>query len=300
MLKNISGLPVLGAGVGLRRQHFDEIVERRPPVRWFEVIPENFIGQGGRISCALERIAEQYRLVAHGVGLSIGSADPLDFAHLGRVKRFCDQVESPWFSDHLCAAMVEHMNLNEMQPLPFNETTVRHVVSRAKVVQDILERPFLLENVAFYKASSASQLSEAEFISRVLEGADCGLLLDVSNVILNSKNHGFDSVEFLGSIPLRRVVQLHLAGYEEYGDFLLDTHAKPVSDETWALYREVIRRIGPSSVLVEWDAEIPALNRLLQEAEMAQSVMDEIERAQSQERGVPERPTEVGSSAPKA
>ncbi len=269
-------LAALGAGIGLRRQHFAEIIERKPPVRWFEVIPENFINRGGFCADSLRKIAEHYPLVAHGVSLSIGSTDPLDREHLARLKRFCDDCRSPWFGDHLCFTMVDHVNLNDLIPLPFTEETVHHVADRARIVQDVLERPFLLENVTYYMAPSRTQMTEAQFITDILEEADCGLLLDVSNVLLNSKNHGFDPVEFLDAIPLHRVGQVHLAGFEKQGDVLLDTHAKPVAEETWALYRQVLERIGPTSALVEWDAEIPSLDRLIQEADLAQTLMDEV------------------------
>lgn len=275
-VQELKALPRLGAGIGLRRQHFTEIIERRPQVKWFEVIPENFIGRGGFVAESLRRIGETHRLVGHGVGLSIGSTDPLDMEHLARLREFCDQCKSPWYSDHLCFTMVDHVNLNDLIPLPFTEEAVRNVASRVRIVQDVLERPFLLENVTYYMAPSRSQMSEAEFITSILEAADCGLLLDVSNVVLNSKNQGYDPVAFLDAIPMERVVQLHLAGFEENGEVLLDTHAKPVSDETWALYREVIRRTGPMSALVEWDAEIPSLARLIQEADMAQQLMDDV------------------------
>lgn len=270
------GLKPLGAGIGLRRPHFDDIIEQQPSVRWFEAIPENFLNRGGFCANALRKIGANYPIIGHGVSLSIGSTDPLNVKHLQTIKAFCQQIDSPWFSDHLCFTMVDHVNLNDLIPLPFTQETVDHVVERVKVVQDILERPFLLENVTYYMTPSRSSMSEAEFITGILEGADCGLLLDVSNVVLNSNNHGFDRLEFLESLPLDRVGQLHLGGYEQNGDVLLDTHARPVSDETWELYRWVIQRIGLTSVLVEWDAEIPSLERLLQEADMAQRYMDEI------------------------
>ncbi|RME39781.1 MAG: DUF692 domain-containing protein [Planctomycetota bacterium] len=275
------GLKPLGAGIGLRRVHASEILRRQPPVRWFEVIPENFIGRGGFCADVLRKVAEQYPVIGHGVSLSIGSTDPLDREHLARLKAFCRDVKSPWFSDHLCFTMVDHVNLNDLIPLPFTEETVRHVVERVRIVQETLEVPFLLENVTYYMAPSRSQMSEAEFITRILEGANCGLLLDVSNVVLNARNHGYDPVGFLDSIPLDRVGQLHLGGYEQEGDILLDTHSRPVSAETWSLYRAVLERIGPTSVLIEWDAEIPALDRLMEEADQAQRLMEEVTRAKT-------------------
>ncbi len=270
------GLKAYGAGIGLRRQHFQDILRDRPDVGWLEVIPENFINRGGYCADAIKRIGEVYPLIAHGVSLSIGSTDPLDREHLGLLKQFCDDVGSAWVSDHLCFTMVDHLNLNDLIPLPFREETVRHVAGRVKVVQEFLERPFLLENVTYYMTPSRSEMSEAQFVRAILEEADCGLLLDVSNVVLNSKNHGYDPQAFIRSLPMERIGHLHLAGYEQHGDVLLDTHAKPVSDETWDLYKFVIEQIGRTSVLVEWDAEIPTLARLCQEAEMAQRFMDEI------------------------
>jgi uncharacterized protein (UPF0276 family) len=269
-------LEPLGAGVGLRREHFEDILRDRPPVRWFEVIPENFLERGGYVADRLRRIAQHYRMVAHGVSLSIGSTDPLDGEFLLRLRRFCDEVRSPWYSDHLCFTMVDHVNLNELIPLPFTREAARHVAGRVRQVRDVVERPLLLENVTYYMAVSRSQMSEAQFITEVLEQSDCGLLLDVSNVILNGRNHGFDPYEFVESIPLDRVGQLHLAGFEEHGEILLDTHARPVDGATWALFRHVIARIGPSSPLVEWDVQLPSLARLLQEADLAQRCMDEV------------------------
>lgn len=269
-------LHAYGAGAGLRRRHFADIIERRPKIGWFEVIPENYLDRGGLVADALARIGARYPLIAHGVSLSIGSTDPLDLDHVGKLRDFCERISSPWFSDHLCFTMVDHVNLNDLIPLPFTREAVRNVVERVRVVRDVVERPFLLENVTYYMTVSKSEMSESQFINEILDQADCGLLLDVSNVLLNSKNHGFDPLAFIDSLPLDRVGQLHLAGFEQDGDILLDTHAKPVADETWALYREVLKRIGPTSALIEWDAEIPSLDRLLQEADMAQRLMDEV------------------------
>ena len=268
----------LGAGIGLRRQHFQDIIATRPSVRWFEVIPENFLGRGGYVADALRQIGEHYRLIPHGVSLSIGSTDPLDMLKLARIKAFCDQIDAPWYSDHLCFTMVDHVNLNDLIPLPFTSEAVRHVAERVRIVQDVLERPLLLENVTYYMQVSGSEMNEAEFVTRVLEEGNCGLLLDVSNVLLNARNHGGDAEAFLDAIPLERVGQLHLGGFEADGDILLDTHARPVADDTWALYRRVLERIGSTPALVEWDAEIPSLARLIQEADMAQKLMDEVTR----------------------
>lgn len=269
-------LPALGAGIGLRSEHYDEIRESRPDVGWFEVIPENFVGRGGYVAKALRDIASTYKCVGHGVGLSIGSTDPLDREHLAGLKEVLDLMDSPWYSDHLCFTMVDHVNLNDLIPLPFTDEAIHHVAERAKIVQDILERPLLLENVTYYAAPSRSQMSEAEFITRLLEAGNCGLLLDVTNVCLNAQNQHYDAIEFIDSIPLQRVAQLHLAGYEEHAHVKLDTHSQPVSEDTWALYRAVLERTGPTSALVEWDVEVPSLERLLDEQREAQRLMDEV------------------------
>lgn len=269
-------LPALGAGIGLRSEHYDEIRATKPDVGWFEVIPENFVGRGGYVAKALREIAAEYKCVAHGVGLSIGSTDPLDMEYLAEVRALDDLLDSPWHSDHLCFTMVDHVNLNDLIPLPFTEEAIQHVASRARVVQDVLERPLLLENVTYYAAPSRSQMSEAEFITRLLEEANCGLLLDVTNVCLNAQNQDYDPIGFIESIPLERVAQLHLAGYEEHAHVKLDTHSQPVSDDTWALYRAVLERIGKTSALVEWDVEVPSLERLLDEQRAAQRLMDDV------------------------
>ncbi|MCA9256509.1 MAG: DUF692 domain-containing protein [Phycisphaerales bacterium] len=269
-------LPALGAGIGLRTEHYDEIRSTRPDVGWFEVIPENFLGRGGYVAKALREIAAEYKCVAHGVGLSIGSTDPLDRDHLARLRELLDAIDSPWYSDHLCFTMVDHVNLNDLIPLPFTEETIRHVAERSRIVQDILERPLLLENVTYYAAPSRSQMGEAEFITRILEAGNCGLLLDVTNVCLNAKNQGYDPIAFIDSIPLERVGQMHLAGYEDHAHVKLDTHSRPVSEDTWALYREVLARVGRTSALVEWDVEVPSLERLLDEQRAAQRLMDDV------------------------
>lgn len=270
------GLPALGAGIGLRGEHYDEIRAQRPNVGWFEVIPENFIDRGGYVSKALREIAANYKCVAHGVGLSIGSTDPLNRDYLAKIRELIDLIDSPWYSDHLCFTMVDHVNLNDLIPLPFTEEAIQHVAERARVVQDILERPLLLENVTYYAAPSRSQMGEAEFITRLLEAGNCGLLLDVTNVCLNAQNQDYDPIEFLDSLPLERVGQLHLAGYEAHAHVKLDTHSQPVSDDTWALYRAVLERIGETSALVEWDVELPSLERLLDEQRAAQRMMDDV------------------------
>lgn len=269
-------LPSLGAGAGLRHEHLRQILDSLPPFSWFEIITENFLDIGGISREALLEIRDKYPIIAHGVCLSIGSTDALDLDYLKRLRRFLDEFRIPWASDHLCFTMVDHTNLNDLIPLPFTEEAVEHVSGRLRQVQEILERPFLVENVTRYMTVSDRQMSESEFISEVLTRSGCGLLLDVTNVFLNSKMHNFDPYQFLRSIPLDRVGQIHLAGWDAEDDrIIIDSHDAPVPAPVWDLFREAIRLIGPTSVLIEWDNELPPVTRLLEETEIAERVMRE-------------------------
>lgn len=275
------GLEPLGGGAGLRSEHFDEILERKPECRWFEVISENFIGFGGYVRECFQEIRKHYRLIPHGVCLSIGSTDPLDREYLKNLRGFLDAINAPWTSDHLCFTMVDHTNLNDLIPLPFTRESAENVATRAREVQDILGRPLLLENVTRYVTVSQREMNESEFINSVVDQAGCGLLLDVTNAYLNAKFHGYDALDFIRSLPLERIGQMHLAGWEMDGDTLIDSHDAPVPPEVWKLFQETIAITGPTSALVEWDAALPSLDRLLQEAEMATVLMDQVTGGQS-------------------
>lgn len=269
---NNFNLPALGGGAGLRHEHFQEIIDKKPPFRWFEVIAEDFIGFGGYVKECLTEIRKNYRIIPHGVNLSIGSTDELNVNHIKSLRKFLDQIDAPWTSDHLCFTMVDHTNLVDLMPLPFTQEAVDHVVARVKKTQAILERPFLLENVTRYITVSDREMPEHEFITRVIEGANCGLLLDVTNVFLNSQFHGYDAWEFICRLPLERVGQIHLAGWENK-EHVIDSHDAPVPAEVWELFEKVIARIGPTSVLVEWDKLLPPVERLLEETRMADDIM---------------------------
>lgn len=268
MMRNFN-LPWFGGGAGLRHEHFQEIIRDRPPFAWFEVIAEDFAGMGGWAREAFQEIAKHYRIIPHGVALSIGSTDPIDFSHLGRIKKFLQEVRAPWYSDHLCFTMVDHTNLENLIPVPFTQEAVAHIVERVRIVQQELEVPILLENVTRYITVSDREMPEDEFISTILERADCGLLLDVTNIHLNSLYHHFDPEEFIRALPLSRVAKVHLAGWEEHEGKILDSHDAPVPPEVWALAKKVLERTGPTSVLVEWDKSLPSVARLLEEAQIA-------------------------------
>jgi uncharacterized protein (UPF0276 family) len=251
------GYPNLGLGIGLRTVHFSYILKNRPSVDWFEIISENFMDSGGRPRYVLEQVAERYRVVMHGVSLSIGSTDPLDFEYLRKLKRLADDVNALWVSDHLCWTGVAGLNAHDLLPIPLNERTLAHVVGRIRTVQDFLERPLVLENPSTYVTFAYSTIPEWEFLARMAEEADCGLLLDVNNVYVSSVNHDFDPVEFIESVPHDRVVQFHLAGHTNCRTHLIDTHDGPVIDPVWELYRLAHRLTGGASTLLEWDARIP-------------------------------------------
>jgi uncharacterized protein len=263
----------LGLGVGLRTVHFAHILQQRPAVDWFEIISENFMDSGGRPRYVLEQIAERYPIVMHGVSLSIGSSDPLDFDYLAKLKRLAGHVRARWVSDHLCWTGVAGLNTHDLLPMPLNEASLRHVVERVKVVQDFLERPLMLENPSTYVGFAASTLSEWEFLNRLCTATGCGLLLDVNNVYVSSVNHDFDPVEYLRAIPAERVVQFHLAGHTHCGTHLIDTHDGRVASAVWELYRLAHQLTGGVSTLLEWDAKIPEFAEVHAEALKARDFM---------------------------
>ncbi|MFQ5732996.1 MAG: DUF692 domain-containing protein [Planctomycetaceae bacterium] len=247
----------LGFGVGLRPTHYGHILDRRPQIDWFEIISENYMDSQGRPRYVLEQIAERYPVVMHGVSLSIGSTDPLNFEYLRRLKRLADEIDAGWVSDHVCWTGVASRNSHDLLPLPYNEATLQHIVNRIRTVQEFLERPLVLENPSSYVTFADSTLTEWEFISRMADEADCGLLLDVNNVYVSSVNHDFDPFEYLRNYPHGRVVQFHLAGHTNCGTHCIDTHDGHVIDPVWELYRLAHELTGGVSTLLEWDANVP-------------------------------------------
>lgn len=268
------GYPNVGLGVGLRTVHFDHILENNPEVDWFEIISENFIDSQGRPRYVLDQIAERYPVVMHGVSLSIGSTDPLNLEYLEKLKRLADRVNARWVSDHVCWTGVAGRNTHDLLPIPFNEETLRHLVERIGIVQDVLERPLVLENPSSYLTFADSTMSEWEFISAMAEEADCGLLLDVNNVYVSSVNHDFDPVEYIRFVPAHRVVQCHLAGHTNCETHLIDTHDGTVIDPVWELYRLAHQLTGGVSTLLEWDAQIPEFSVVHAEVLKARQCME--------------------------
>jgi uncharacterized protein (UPF0276 family) len=264
--------PALGFGLGLRVEHYETILEERPAVDWFEVLSENYLVPGGKPLHYLTRLRERYPMAMHGVSLSIGSAAPLDGAYLAQLKALARRIEPAWISDHLCWTGVGGKNLHDLLPLPYTEEALKHVVSRVRSVQEFLERRILLENVSSYVGYRDSRLTEWEFLKAVAEEADCLILLDVNNVYVSSVNHEFDPYDYLHAIPRERVQQIHLAGHQNHGDYLIDTHDHPVPDPVWALYAASVRRFGAVSTMSERDANMPPFAELYAEMEVARRV----------------------------
>lgn len=263
------GFPHLGFGVGLRTTHFPYLLQHPANVDWFEIISENFMDSQGRPRYVLDQLSERYPMVMHGVSMSIGSTDPLNFDYLGRLKRLADDIRPAWISDHLCWTGVAGLNSHDLLPLPLNEESLAHVAERVEIVQDMLERPLILENPSSYVTFAASTMSEWEFLARLTADTGCGLLLDVNNVYVSSVNHDFDPAEYIRNIPADRVVQFHLAGHTNCGTHLIDTHDGPVINPVWNLYHQATQHTGGVSTLLEWDAQIPEFSVL--EAEIAKA-----------------------------
>lgn len=250
--------PRLGLGLGLRNVHFEHILNEWPDVDWFEAISENFMDSGGRPRYVIRQVAERYPLVLHGVSLSIGSTDPLNFDYLARLKRLAAEVKPAWISDHLCWTGVLGVNSHDLLPLPLNEATLKHVVGRVRQVQDFLERPLILENPSTYVSFAQSTIAEPDFLRQLADETGCGLLLDVNNVYVTCYNSAIDPIAYIESFPCDRVVQMHLAGHTNCGTHIIDTHDRPVLRDVWELYRLAWTRTGGASTLLEWDGNIPA------------------------------------------
>ena len=265
----MSAQSLQGFGLGLRPKHYEAILADRPGVDWFEALTENYLVPGGKPLHYLTRIRENYPVVLHGVSLSIGGKAPLDHDYLAQLKALAERIEPVWISDHLCWTGTAGQNLHDLLPLPYTEEALAHVVERVRIVQDVLGRQILLENVSSYVTFRDSQLTEWEFLRRVAEEADCLILLDVNNVYVSSVNHEFDPLEYLRAIPVDRVRQIHLAGHHNHGDYLIDTHDQPVTPQVWALYAAAVQRFGLVPAMIERDANIPPLEHLLAELDVA-------------------------------
>ena len=265
---------VQGFGLGLRTEHYRDFVDAPQAVDWLEIISENYLVDGGKPLHFLDRIRRDYPMVMHGVSLSIGGNDPLDWTYLRQIKGLVDRVEPAWISDHLCWTGHDQLNLHDLLPLPYTEAALRHLTPRVAQVQDFLGRPLLLENVSSYVSFRASEMSEWDFINELVTRSGCELLLDVNNVYVSSVNHGFDPRQFIDAMPIAAVRQIHLAGHEDHGDYIIDTHDHPVCDAVWDLYAHAVTRFGAVPTMIERDDHIPALPELIAELDAARQVAE--------------------------
>ena len=266
---------IQGFGLGLRVEHyaaFEAGVEPTLRPQWLEIISENYMVPGGKPLWHLDRIRADYPLVMHGVSMSIGSTAPLDRDYLRDLKALADRLQPGWVSDHLCWTGVDHRNLHDLLPMPYTAAALDHLTMRVHEAQELLQRPLVLENVSSYIRFAADEMSEAEFVAELLRRTGAGLLLDVNNIYVSSRNHGFDPLDYLDRMPAGQIRQIHLAGHEDRGDIVIDTHDHPVRDEVWALYAEAVRRFGLVPTMIERDDHIPPLPELLAELGRARDV----------------------------
>lgn len=269
---------IQGFGLGLRVEHYAAFeagvcADLRPD--WLEIISENYLVPGGPPLAHLERIRADYPLVMHGVSLSIAGPAPLDLAYLRELKALADRLQPGWVSDHLCWSADAHSQLHDLLPVPLTRAALDHVGGRIAQAQDVLGRPLVLENVSSYVRFAADEMPEWDFIAQLLKATGAQLLLDVNNVYVSGRNHGFDPVAYLDALPVEPVRQIHLAGHEDRGDIVIDTHDHPVRDEVWALYQHAVRRFGAVPTMIERDDRMPPLDSLLAELNVARRLAAE-------------------------
>ncbi|MGI8772448.1 MAG: MNIO family bufferin maturase [Acidobacteriaceae bacterium] len=273
-----NGFTDYGVGIGLRIPHYQHIFERKPVVDWFEIISENYMVDGGRALHVLDEILEQYRVVQHGVSMYFGSAEPLNREHLRRLKQLVRRTQSPWLTDHLCWGSVDGRYTHDLLPMPYTFEAARLTAEKVRQVQDVVEVPVAVENVSSYAEFHVSEMTEWEFLNEVVEQADCGILLDVNNIYVSSRNHGFNPLEYVNSVPSERVAQIHIAGHSKFQKYTLDTHDHPVVEPVWQLYARAIERCGPTATLLEWDDNIPSFDEVHREALKANRFLRQSER----------------------
>ncbi|MCB0319309.1 MAG: DUF692 domain-containing protein [Bdellovibrionales bacterium] len=270
----------LGVGIGLRVPHYNHILTNTPPVEWFEIISENFLIDGGKPESVLESILEKYVVVMHGVSLYFGSPDELDWEHLRRLKALVRKTKTPWLTDHLCWGSIDGTYTHDLLPLPYTMTTAKVAAEKIRMVRDYLEVEISVENLSSYAEFSASTMTEWEFLSEVVEIADCGILLDVNNIYVSAQNHEFNPRLYVDSIPHERVAQIHIAGHSQYEHWIIDTHDRAPIDPVWDLYGYTIQRVGYTPTLLEWDSRVPSFEEVFTEARKAESWLRDSEHEQ--------------------
>jgi uncharacterized protein len=261
-----NGYHDFGIGIGLRDPHIEHILEHKPVVEWFEIISEHYMVDEGCPLAGLDAILERYRVVQHSLAMYLGSAEPLNREHLKRLKALVRRTRTPWLTDHLCWGSIDGYYSHDLLPMPYTLEAVKQTAQKIREARDFLEVPIAIENVSSYVEFHMSQMTEWEFLNEVVEAADCGILLDLNNIYVSSRNHGFDPHAYVDNVIAERVTQIHLAGHTDVGRCLLDTHDHPVSDSVWQLYAKLIERVGPTATLLEWDDRMPSFDELHNEA----------------------------------
>lgn len=269
---------IQGAGLGLRSSHYQQIFETKPDVPWFELLSDNYMADGGLPILKAEKIREDYPVTLHGVGMSLGSADPLNLDYLGKLKALAERIEPVYVSDHIAWVSVGGKYTHDLLPLPYTNETLNHLCERIDQAQNVLGRKILVENPSSYMTFHSTDMTEWDFIKGITEKTDCDLLLDINNIYVSAINHDFDPYEYLRGIPSERVKEIHLAGYEKMDKYLFDTHGYQVHPPVWDLYRAALKQFGAVPTLIEWDTDVPSFDTLRQEAQKAEKQLKEFSR----------------------
>jgi uncharacterized protein (UPF0276 family) len=262
-----------GFGLGLRPEHYDDFVAGRQAVDWLEILSDNYLVPGGKPLYYLDKIRCDYPVAMHGVAMNLGSCDPLDFDYLADIKQLAERVQPAIISDHLCWTGYAGQKLHDLLPLPYTEEAVKHVAQRIRQAQDFLGRRLVIENVSSYLQARAP-MPEWDFLRAIAEEADCGLLVDINNIYVSSRNHGFDPLGYLQALPADRVKQFHLAGHVDHGSYCIDTHDHPICSDVWKLYEQALEIFGQVPVMIERDDNIPLLPDLIAELNRAREITD--------------------------
>lgn len=269
-----------GAGLGLRPEHYADFIASPRRVDWLEILSDNYLIPGGKPFFYLDKIRRDYSIAMHGVAMNLGSVDPLDVDYLQSIKQLAQRVEPAIISDHLCWTGFAGKRLHDLLPLPYTEEALAHVSARIRQVQDILGRRLVIENVSSYMEAN-TPMAEWEFVSAIAEAADCDLLVDINNIYVSSRNHGFDPLRYLQALPEKRVRQFHLAGHTENNNIYIDTHDQAVCEDVWQLYEKAIGLFGDIPVMIERDANIPPLEELIKELDRAREISASVGKRKS-------------------
>ena len=266
------------AGIGLRAEHYQDVINTHPDIGWFEVHSENYFGKGGKPHFYLDLIRQDYPVSFHGVGLSLGSIDELNVQHLRNLKNIIERYSPAFISEHLCWSSIDGNYFNDLLPIPYTEEALNHLINRINHVQDYLNRQILIENISSYLQFNYSLIPEYEFLNALVNHTGCGILLDINNLYVNSINHGWNIIKYIENISVTHIHEIHLAGFTEQslgnGSIIIDSHNKPVAEEVWQLYSLAMQRFGSKPTLIEWDKDLPSLDILIGEAHKANKILE--------------------------